>query len=44
MPYDVLEVAKEYLDRSVRDGISIDPLKLQKLVYLAHGLELGLTG
>lgn len=44
MPYDVLDVANEFLELSKNEGEAIDPLKLQKLVYLAHGWNLALTG
>lgn len=33
-------VANYFLDLGRRDGVPIDPLKLQKLVYLAHGWSL----
>lgn len=41
--HDALAIANLFLDLGARDGIPIDPLKLQKLVYLAHGWHLGLT-
>jgi uncharacterized phage-associated protein len=37
MPVDVSVLANSILDRGQRDGISIDPMKLQKLVYLTNG-------
>jgi uncharacterized phage-associated protein len=33
-------VANYFLDLAGRDGVPIDPLKLQKLIYLAHGWSL----
>lgn len=33
-------IANYFLELARRDGIPIDPLKLQKLVYLAHGWSL----
>jgi uncharacterized phage-associated protein len=33
-------VANYLLDLAWRDGVPIDPLKLQKLIYLAHGWSL----
>jgi uncharacterized phage-associated protein len=42
--HDALAVANLFLDLGTRDGVPIDHLKLQKLVYLAHGWHLGLTG
>jgi len=33
-------IANYFLTRSARDGVPIDPLKLQKLIYLAHGWSL----
>jgi len=44
MAYGVLNVANKFLDLAKQDGISIDPLKLQKLAYLAHGWHLALIG
>ncbi len=42
--HDALAIANLFLDFGADDGIPIDHLKLQKLVYLAHGWHLGLTG
>lgn len=40
MPLDANIVANEFLSRGQRDGVSIQPMKLQKLLYLAHGWHL----
>jgi uncharacterized phage-associated protein len=42
MTYDVLDVADEFLNLARRDKSPVDPLKLQKLVYLGHGWNLAL--
>lgn len=54
MPYDAVAVANELLNLAREeaeinaldggDGIEVDPMKLQKLVYLAHGWSLALEG
>ena len=44
MTIDTLTVADEFLARGEADCRVIDPMKLQKLVYFAHGWMLGLTG
>jgi uncharacterized phage-associated protein len=38
--YSANTVANYFLELSRRDGVPVDPLKLQKLVYLAHGWSL----
>ena len=43
-PHDALAVANFFLDRGAEFGVSVDPLKLQKLVYFAHGWHLAVTG
>lgn len=37
-------IANAMLDVAREHGASVTPLKLQKLVYIAHGWSLGLTG
>lgn len=42
MPYLAKAIANYFLDRGWAEGKGVDPLKLQKLVYFAHGWHLGL--
>lgn len=43
-PYDSLTIANYFISRAIEQGEDgIDPLKLQKLVYNAHGWHLALT-
>jgi len=44
MAYDAKIVANYFLDLADRDHVFVSPLKLQKLVYLAHGWSLALRG
>jgi uncharacterized phage-associated protein len=44
MPHEVKIVANDFLDLARRDGEILDPMKIQKLVYLAHGWHLALHG
>lgn len=44
MPYDVRAVANFFLDRAADAGQKLDHMKLQKLVYIAHGWYLAVTG
>ncbi len=43
MPVDTKAVVNRFLDLGDRDGIGISPMKLQKLLYYAHGWHLALT-
>lgn len=43
-PYPVEALANTLLARAEAKGISVDPLKLQKLMYLAHGYYVGKVG
>ena len=44
MPFSAAAVANEFLHLAHRDGRTISPLKMQKLVYFAHGWHLAITG
>src|SRR5258708_10309168 len=43
-PYPAEAVANYFLEKSWEEGKSVDPLKIQKLVYFANGWHLGLYG
>jgi len=43
MPYSAQKVANAFLAIAQQEGAEIDPLKLLKLVYIAHGWSLALT-
>ena len=43
-PYETAAIANWFLDRAERDGVQLSPMKLQKLIYFAHGWFLALTG
>jgi uncharacterized phage-associated protein len=42
-PYHAKSVANLFLRKSISDGLPIDPMKLQKLIYFAHGYYLART-
>lgn len=44
MPYDPKSIANYFLEVAKREGQTLTPLKLIKLVYIAHGWNLGLNG
>ena len=44
MPLSPLTVANYFLSVGNRESVPITPLKLQKLVYFAHGWYMGFTG
>lgn len=44
MSYPAPAVANFIIEKASRRGISITPMKLQKLLYFAHGWYLALTG
>lgn len=44
MPHSALAVANYFVTRGVNEGKLVDPMKLQKLVYFAHGWHLAIHG
>ena len=44
MPYPATVIANEFIVLAKENGQTLTPLKLQKLVYFAHGWCLALTG
>ena len=43
-PQPTLAVANFFIEKSKASGVPVDPLKLQKLIYFAHGWHLAVTG
>lgn len=44
MAYDAKAVANYFLDLAAQNNTSITPMKLQKLIFFAHGWHLALSG
>lgn len=44
VPYSAKSVANYFLEKAWQSDGGVDPMKLQKLVYFAHGWNLGLFG
>lgn len=44
MAYSSLAIANEFLIRAHKQGISLNQMQLQKLVYIAHGANLAING
>lgn len=44
VPFNSLAIANYFVDKAQRDGRPVTPMKLLKLVYIAHGWFLALTG
>ena len=42
--YDPIAVANFFIQKSIETGLEVTPMKLLKLVYIAHGWSLGLFG
>lgn len=42
--YNCFDIAKYFLELAKKEGQGIDPMKLLKLTYIAHGWHLGITG
>jgi uncharacterized phage-associated protein len=44
MCYSASQIANEFIRRGIADDVPVDPLKIQKLVYLAQGWHLAFLG
>jgi len=44
MAFDSREIANYFIDKSMQSNSGISPMKVLKLVYIAHGWHLALTG
>jgi len=44
MPHSAAAIANYFIERALREGVRLSPMKLQKLVYCAHGWHLAITG
>lgn len=42
--YNCFDIAKSFLELAKEENVSIPPMKLLKLTYIAHGYFLGFTG
>lgn len=42
--YNCFDIAKYFIELAKEEGQGIDPMKLLKLTYIAHGWHLGVTG
>lgn len=42
MAYDAKAIANRFLDMATRDNVAVTPMKLQKLIFFAHGWNYGL--
>lgn len=42
--YNCFDIAKEFLQLATDEGMGIEPMKLLKLTYIAHGWHLGFYG